>query len=116
MFTRQILVALAAAVLSLSASADPDRKAAAEQSTPFSTPAASIDNGLGELSPFSASTEAWVYVYAQPAEDLDSGLGSLPPYAEWQYAWVYATPAEKIDSGLGEIRPITLSTGDTRIH
>src|SRR5262245_44671604 len=114
MLAKQTLVALLAGALSLSASADPGRKPAAEKDTPYSTPAPSVDDGLGELRPYAEWQYAWAY--STPAEKIDSGLGNLPHYSEWQYSWIYSIPAEKIDSGLGEIRPLRLSTDNPRIH
>lgn len=66
-----------------------------------STPAAKVDNGLGELPPLSEWREPWLY--STPAEKIDNGLGELPPVSEWREPWLYAMPAEKIDSGLGDI-------------
>ncbi len=65
------------------------------------TPAAKIDNGLGNLPHYSEWRDLWLY--ATPAESIDSGLGTLPHYSEWHAPWLYSQPAEKIDSGLGEI-------------
>ena len=111
MFARKALLALCTAALALSASAAPGEQDRVAQDPGLYTPAPKIDNGLGELAPFSTWTDPWLY--AVPAESLDSGLGELPPYSEWRYPWVYAMPAEKIDSGLGEIRPITVSENPT---
>ena len=107
MFARKALMALAAVALTLSVSAAPRENVLVEQDTSVFTPAPKIDNGLGELPPFEAWTDPWLY--AMPAESLDSGLGDLPPYSEWRFPCVYSMPAEKIDSGLGELRPIAVS-------
>ena len=107
MFARKTLLALAAATLALSVSAAPSKNDLVEQDTSLFTPAPKIDSGLGELPPFEAWTDLWLY--ALPDGSLDSGLGDLPPYSEWRYTWVYSMPAEKIDSGLGEIHPISVA-------
>jgi hypothetical protein len=55
-------------------------------------PADRIDSGLGDLPPFSAWREPWVY--AIPAESIDDGLGELPPLVEWPERWFRAMSAE----------------------
>jgi hypothetical protein len=68
-------------------------------------PAASIDDGLGNLPHYSQWQEPWLY--AMPAEDIDSGLGQLPHVSQMVEVWLYAQPAEKIDTGLGELTAVS---------
>ncbi len=85
------------------------------------TPAAKIDNGLGDL----PNAREWrePFLYMQPAEKraadpgiasdeaalhptpaarADNGLGALPGYSEWKEPFLYVQPAPKVDNGLGD--------------
>jgi hypothetical protein len=93
-FAKHVTVALAAALTLITA---PAGLAAAD----VPEPAAKVDNGLGELPPYTQWNETWMY--AIPADSIDNGLGDMPDVSRITAVWLYAMPAEKVDSGLGEI-------------
>jgi hypothetical protein len=77
-------------------------------------PAASIDDGLGELPHYSQWQEPWLY--AMPAEDIDSGLGEMPHVSQIVAVWLYAHPAESIDAGLGEVAAVSRLHSGPRVE
>jgi hypothetical protein len=104
-FAKHAAVAIAAALTLITA---PAGLAAAD----VPEPAAKVDNGLGELPPYTQWNETWLY--AIPADSIDDGVGEMPDVSRITEVWLYATPAEKIDSGLGEIVARAAAAGDLR--
>jgi hypothetical protein len=104
-FAKHAAVALAAALTLIAA---PAGLAAGE----VPEPTAKVDNGLGELPPYTQWNETWMY--AIPADSIDNGLGEMPDVSRITEVWLYAIPAEKVDSGLGEIVARSTAAGDRR--
>lgn len=103
------LIAASAVVLSPTAFAGDD------PTTAYSTPAAMVDSGLGDLPRYDGSTSPEAWVYMQPVARQDSGLGAMPAAENLHETWLYMQPAAKVDSGLGEqTAPARVADGGTR--